>query len=155
MNIKNILLFFTCLCLISPSWATCHMQSTQYQLCQPIPSYKSCPNIPTKSKFFSSEKKTNQQFMYRHIHRHVKHTGLITATTTPGTIRDNVEHIAHQYGWQQVIWSSCKNFRWVSKTRITAPDLKGIMRKLLEGYPLQAVFYNGNHVLVIRPRTLK
>lgn len=79
----------------------------------------------------------------------------IKATVKPGTIRQNVERIARQYGWPRVVWEAEKNFRVVGYRNISAATLPEAMRSVLNGYPLQAVFYKANHVLVIKPRTIK
>ena len=75
--------------------------------------------------------------------------------TRPGTVRSNILRIAKQNGWPNVIWQPKNDYRWVSATKISAPDLETAFAKMLYGYPLQAVFYKGNHVLVIKPRTIK
>lgn len=80
---------------------------------------------------------------------------IITVYVKPGLLSDNIERIARENGWNRVIWNSSKNFNWVGYTKISARDLQGVMTKLLKTYPLQAVFYRGNRVLAIEPRTLK
>jgi hypothetical protein len=73
----------------------------------------------------------------------------------PGSLRENVERISAHYGWRQVIWDAPQDFRWVGFAQIQGDTLADVLRQLLNDYPLQAVFYQGNHVLYIHPRTLK
>ena len=79
----------------------------------------------------------------------------IIAKTFPGTVRANVEKVAYANGWKKVVWQSQNNYKWDTATKITACSVKEIMARMLVGYPLQAVFYEGNHVLVIQSRTIK
>ena len=81
--------------------------------------------------------------------------GISRNTVYPGSLRDNVERIAAGYGWSEVVWSAPYDFNWVGQTNIHANSLSGMLAQLLKDYPLQAVFYRGNHVLLITPRTLK
>lgn len=73
----------------------------------------------------------------------------------PGSLKANVERVARQYGWKQVIWDSPDDYRWVAYTKIRKNKLQDILRVALVNYPLKAVFYKGNHVLVIKPRTMR
>ncbi len=73
----------------------------------------------------------------------------------PGSLKANIKRIARHFGWQRVVWNVPNDYRWVGVTRIRGKGLAGILRKLLNNYPVQAVFYRGNHVLLIRPRTLQ
>ena len=80
---------------------------------------------------------------------------LKTAVFHPGSLRMNIIQNARRFGWRRVIWTATNDYRWVSYTRVKSRSLQGILRKVLMGYPVQAIFYQGNHVLVIKPRTLK
>ncbi|MBS0349625.1 MAG: TcpQ domain-containing protein [Proteobacteria bacterium] len=73
----------------------------------------------------------------------------------PGSLRENIERISAHYGWHQVIWDVPQDFRWVGYAQIQGDTLASVLHQLLNDYPLQAVFYQGNHVLYIHPRTLK
>lgn len=84
-----------------------------------------------------------------------KKTDRILATIIPGSLRWNILRLAHRFGWPTVVWLPKQNYRWVGKTKIRAMNIQGLMRVLLKHYPLQAIFYEGNHVLVIATRTLK
>ena len=105
---------------------------------------------------------------HKHHHKHLpvpKHNVLFTSLkyhhhlshciVYPGSLKSNVQRIAAAYGWHRMVWTLPEDYRWVGKTRITAQGLPGILGKLLKGYPLQAEFYKGNHVLVIIPRTFQ
>jgi hypothetical protein len=76
------------------------------------------------------------------------------AVMLPGSLKYNVVQIANQYGWNNVIWQIPDDYNWVGRTRIKANTLTGLFNKILSNYPLQAQFYQGNHVLVIAPRNL-
>ena len=80
---------------------------------------------------------------------------LLTEIIYPGSIKNNVERIAAQFGWPQVVWNTKFDYRWVGKTEIHGNNLQGILDQLLAGYPLQAILYEGNHILAIYPRYLK
>ena len=71
----------------------------------------------------------------------------------PGSLKTNVENIAQQYGWKRVIWDSPNDYRWVAYTKIKQTRVQDVMQVVLVNYPLQAIFYEGNHVLVIKSRT--
>ena len=78
----------------------------------------------------------------------------VTVTMFPGSMRANITRIAKQHGWRTLVWNSVNDYSWVGKTTITAPRLTGVFTKILADYPLQANFFDGNHVLAITPRTL-
>ncbi|MCB1827149.1 MAG: hypothetical protein KDH94_01905 [Coxiellaceae bacterium] len=80
---------------------------------------------------------------------------LVGVAVYPGSLRWNVEQIAHRYGWNRVVWALPEDYRWVGKARVNAPTVAAIFEKLLQSYPVQAQFYEGNHVLVITPRTIQ
>ncbi len=77
-----------------------------------------------------------------------------SATLYPGSLKYNIVRIAQSFGWNTVVWNVPDDYNWVGTTTITATSFAGILRKLLLNYPLQAQFYQGNHVLVIVPRNL-
>ena len=86
---------------------------------------------------------------------HGTHTRLHYVTLYPGSLKNNLVRIARAYGWKHIIWKSQEDYHWIGKIRVAANNLPDILRKLLKEYPLQADFYDGNHVLVIQPRTLQ
>jgi hypothetical protein len=73
----------------------------------------------------------------------------------PGSLKENIERIAAHYGWRQVVWDAPQDFKWVGHAQIQGDSLASVLRQLLDDFPLQAVFYHGNHVLYIHPRTLR
>ncbi len=90
--------------------------------------------------------------------QHVQHVSVKKFSTIDvysGSLKENIERIAKHYGWRQVVWDAPEDYRWVGKARIHGENLQDILRQLLTDYPLQAVFYKGNHVLYIHTRTLK
>lgn len=86
-------------------------------------------------------------------HQHQAHQCAVTMY--PGSLKNNLIRIARAYGWKHIIWSTDEDYHWIGKIRVAANDLPDILGKILKDYPLQADFYNGNHVLVIKPRTLQ
>ena len=85
----------------------------------------------------------------------VRQKPLAAVEVYPGSLKENIERIAAHYGWHQVIWDAPQDYKWVGHAQIQGENLSGILRQLLNDYPLQAVFYQGNHVLYIHPRTLR
>ena len=77
------------------------------------------------------------------------------ATVYPGSLRTNINRIAKRFGWMQVVWRASYDYKWVGTTKLRAANLPDLLSQLIEDYPLQAVFYQGNHILVITPRTLR
>ena len=73
----------------------------------------------------------------------------------PGSLKGNIQRLADQYGWPQVIWNVPNDYHWIGYVRVAGNNLPDILRNILANYPLQANFYQGNHVLVIQPRTLQ
>lgn len=76
----------------------------------------------------------------------------IVVTVHEGSLKDNVERIVRQAGWNELVWKPQYDYHWVGNVTITASDVQGVMTKLLEPYPLQAVFYSANHVVAVMPR---
>lgn len=85
----------------------------------------------------------------------VRQKPLASIAVYPGSLRENIERIAAHYGWHNVIWDAPQDFTWVGYAQIQGDTLAAVLRQLLDDYPLQAIFYQGNHVLYIHPRTLK
>jgi len=70
----------------------------------------------------------------------------------PGSLKKNVTRLANEFGWKHVVWNAKYDYQWIGTTRITANSLNEILNRILKRYPLQAVFYQGNHILAIEPR---
>ena len=85
----------------------------------------------------------------------VKQQPVLTVQVYPGSLKENIERIAAHYGWHQVVWDAPQDFRWVGHAQIQGRTLAIVLSQLLNDYPLQAVFYQGNHVLYIHSRTLR
>lgn len=79
-------------------------------------------------------------------------TPKLTISLTPGSLQKNILRIANAHGWP-VVWKA-KDFAWVGNVEVSGSMLVDVMEKVLGKYPLQATFYEGNHVLVITPRNL-
>lgn len=110
---------------------------------------------PTFNCQISGKNNCIQHFKKNPIALHnISHQRLITATFYSGSLRDNIVRTAHENGWSTVVWNAPEDYKWIGETRIAAATIQDIFRKLLTNYPLQAQFYNGNHVLAIVPRNL-
>lgn len=79
----------------------------------------------------------------------------LSVVVKKGFLKANVQRIARRYGWKNVVWKSDEDYYWRGTSTVSGANIEEVMRKILYGYPLQAVFYYGNRVLVILPRTLK
>ena len=83
------------------------------------------------------------------------HHSIKTAAIHSGSLKANILRIAKENGWEQVLWHVPSDYQWVGETKISAPTIEKIFKKLLADYPVQAIFYKGNHILLIQPRTLR
>lgn len=72
-----------------------------------------------------------------------------------GSLQQNIQRIGRENGWRNVVWDIPNDYQWVGNTRVVADNLEDALTKVLQNYPVQAIFYQGNHVLLIRPRTLQ
>lgn len=77
-----------------------------------------------------------------------------SSTVFPGSLRENITRIARSHGWPQVVWQAPYDYKWTGTTQIQAGNLPELLSHVLAEYPLQAIFYEGNHVLLIAPRTI-
>ena len=57
-----------------------------------------------------------------------------------------------QAHWGQVVWSLPYDYRWMGVTHIQGDSVQVVLGKLLANYPVQAVFYEQNHVVQIKAR---
>jgi hypothetical protein len=69
-----------------------------------------------------------------------------------GSLRDNLSRIAKLYSWKKLVWLPESDYQWVGQVTMREQSIESLFQKILYEYPVQAVFYRGNHVLVIRPR---
>lgn len=106
------------------------------------------------SQDFSPYMGKNVSVHSTHVTHHKKNTVSYNAVLSSGSLKYNIVQIANRYGWNNVIWQVPDDYTWVGRTRVTANSLPGLFNKILNNYPLQAQFYQGNHVLVIAPRNL-
>lgn len=72
-----------------------------------------------------------------------------------GSLLANSKRILGRFGWHRVVWTVPYDFKWVGQTTLRGNNPQDFMRQILAGYPLQAVFYQGNRVVVIKPRILQ
>jgi hypothetical protein len=95
------------------------------------------------------------QQLYAQRYSQVHAYSLVTVTLIPGSLKANIERIARENGWSKVVWNPDEDYTWVTYTKISKPSFAAIMQTILANYPLQAVFYQGNKVLLIQPRTMR
>jgi hypothetical protein len=69
-----------------------------------------------------------------------------------GSLKDNVTRMIHESGWGKVVWNVPNDYQWEGDITITANNIKDAVLQLLDSYPVQAVFYNTNHIVNIVPR---
>lgn len=84
-------------------------------------------------------------------HHHWKSRSI---TLYSGSLRDNISRVARQYGWKKVVWLPNQDYRWVGQARLKHQSVYSVFSRVLKHYPLQAVFYKGNRVLVITSRNI-
>lgn len=89
-----------------------------------------------------------------HFHPHCHASHALHIHLHPGSLRYNLQRIAANHGWPQVVWMPPEDYRWVGETQIAAPNLREALAIVLKAYPLQAIFYSGNHILAIQARTI-
>ncbi len=77
---------------------------------------------------------------------------LFTAVAMPGSLKANVERIVAQSHWGTVVWNLPIDYNWEGTMTITAPDVQGALSQLLAQYPVQAIFYDKNHIVSIEAR---
>jgi len=76
----------------------------------------------------------------------------ILVKVTEGSLKANVERIVDKAGWGKPIWDMEYDFKWTGNVTITGRDVQSVLSKLLDPYPLQAKFYESNHIVAIYPR---
>lgn len=80
--------------------------------------------------------------------------GTAVHTFYPGSLKENITALANECGWHTVVWEPDYDYQWVGLTRFHQQNIQQVLAHVLTDFPLQATFYNGNHVLVISPREL-
>lgn len=112
---------------------------------------------PAPSDLALAHAHTHNLVAHHKVH-HVSRTGHHKkhwVTLYPGSLETNVIRLSKSLGWQHIIWLPSADYHWIGKVRVAANNLPDILRQILSDYPLQADFYVGNHVLVIKPRTIQ
>lgn len=71
-----------------------------------------------------------------------------------GSLKENLTRVAKQYGWSQVVWDLPHDYHWVGDTQVRTKSLQKLFEHILSRYPVQAAFYQANHVLVFHSRTV-
>lgn len=77
-----------------------------------------------------------------------------SVTLYSGSLKNNITRIAKAFGWNKVVWNVPEDYNWIGTTTLHSQSIVKMMQKILNNFPLQARFYEGNHILAIAPRTL-
>lgn len=75
-------------------------------------------------------------------------------TFVTGSLKDNLARVAKRFGWKKIVWLPNSDYQWVGRVSIHEKTVYALFSRVLHNYPLQAVFYQGNRVLVIKPRNI-
>lgn len=76
----------------------------------------------------------------------------VSYTLRTGSLKYNITKMVRQSGWGTLVWNVPNDYRWVGNIEISATSIQGALDQLLAPYPVQAVFYDTNHVIDIEPR---
>lgn len=112
------------------------------------------PNLRIKPKRVNKTNPGNHPISIHQYHHSSSQQTRERYTFYPGSLKANITHIAREFGWRTVVWQPQYDYQWVGKTRIGASNIQELLTKVLHDFPLQAVFYQGNHVLVIVARNI-
>lgn len=74
-------------------------------------------------------------------------------TIHPGSLQATMQRLAKKFHWR-LVWKVPNDYSWTGEVTLSGPDLPTILDQLLKDFPVQARFYQGNHVLLITPRSL-
>lgn len=142
--------------------AACLLPMTCYGGGAAVPETPShMPNAPMPAFNFFVPKPSGvstahvQETAPRHKSKTQAHASMTSVKIEAGSLKANIVRLSQQFGWQHVIWLPTADYHWIGNARVAAKNLPDILNKILINYPLQADFYLGNHVLVIKPRTLQ
>jgi hypothetical protein len=69
-----------------------------------------------------------------------------------GPLRPQLQAMAKRWGWNHMVWNVQNDYQWYGEVVLRNRYIVPIMAEVLRRYPIQAVFYGGNHVLVMVPR---
>ncbi len=76
----------------------------------------------------------------------------IEITLEPGSLKDNLMRIAGKEGWGQIIWAPTYDYVWPTQTTFMVNDLESALSQILAPYPLKALVYPHDRVIVIQPK---
>lgn len=72
---------------------------------------------------------------------------------TTGSLKQNlIRNIRRYPEWSHVVWGLHSDYEWLGTVVIQACTLQAAVAKVLEPYPMTAVFYELNHVVLFEPR---
>ena len=76
-----------------------------------------------------------------------------SVTIQSGSLNATLTRLSKQYGWH-LIWHVPNDYQWTGKIKLQGNGLPEMLKQLLPSFPVQAVFYEGNKVLVVQPRQI-
>ncbi|MEM1244298.1 MAG: TcpQ domain-containing protein, partial [Pseudomonadota bacterium] len=110
--------------------------------------------VPPLNTFFYHKKHVNIPYATDKFgHQLYPNLNPITVIIQPGSLRANVVRILRRYKWS-VVWKPGVDYRFIGRVKLRAYSIQAIMDKLLQNYPLQAIFYQGNRVVLIQSRVI-
>jgi len=68
------------------------------------------------------------------------------------SLRSALERVVAECGWDKVIWHTPIEYWVEGKVQLESNTFAEAVSELLKDYPLQAVFYNKNKIVEIKPR---
>lgn len=71
-----------------------------------------------------------------------------------GSVKTNLTRILQKQAHWRVIWKAPVDYQWIGNQRLQGEDVFAVTEQIITQLPLQAVFYQGNKVVVIQARTL-
>lgn len=81
-------------------------------------------------------------------------SGSLVVILQEGRLEERIVTLAQKLGWTKVVWNNAFDYELIGTVRFKAASLQDALRQLLDDYPLQAVFYHKNRVIVIEARVL-
>ena len=78
----------------------------------------------------------------------------VSITLNTGSLKSILTTVAKHYGWNIVVWQLPNDYQWIGHVTVQADNVPDLMRKILADFPVQAVFYQGNHVVVFKARSI-
>ena len=68
-----------------------------------------------------------------------------------GTLKSNIQRLAKQFHWEQVVWQLPVDYRLVGHYSVTGQKETDLFEHLIEQLPVQLIFYKTNRTLLVKP----